>query len=416
LDELQKKYEEDKKWISSTGLDEHGISNTVGVCEVLLQRYADTLCRKWIREGYNEEGARALVEKEVIRQGKNSVGNRVWQIRRNKLQEFRHWLVEEGKFVNVTDAARLIGLNVSSTRHGLTHILPDLQEKEISYRVDEGASHADAAISVEKTCCRMGYNSSGENVWQFHEDFVPAVIHRLEFISAHNAKAFRQKYGITAHINTTSKAIENIYYRHLESSQQEVASGFCARREVEQNIAVFGVSRKGNCTWLIHPDYIDELKAEIPRVTQEEKKWTSASRLPKHHINVRPHTANLALAYLFESKVKSLVSSGKTNDEAKAEISSNAIRLSHPDNKAPLWEIHESFLGELRDLLASPRESWIEAAWKIARRDARLALHSTNREGNPISTLQDRMESGREAHKRTWVERVVPSSKDRLTR
>lgn len=411
LQELAAAHAEDKRWISSTGLDTHGISNTVDVCEILLQRYADSLRKELTRKGYDEDAADNLVEKEAVRRGRNAVRNQVWQLHRNKLDEFKQWLVEESKFVSVTDAPRMIDLKVRSTRHGLSHILPDMQSKEIAYRTEEGASQPDAAVSVERECCRMGFNFSNENVWQFHEGYAPAIIHRLEFISAHNAKTLGKDYQITAHVDTISKAVENIYNRHLEEAHHEVAPGACPKRNVEENIALFGSSRKGNQTWLIHPDYMDELRAEIPKVIDEQKKWTSASALSKHRIIVPPETANLALAYLFEKMVKRKMLGGLGKDEAKAEISAHEIRLSYPKNKAPIWEIHESCLGDLRELLTAPRSDWIDEAWKLARREARQALNNGSGVGSVIDVLGDRMRSGRGRYERTWAERVMPRSK-----
>ncbi len=392
---------ENKQWISATGLKQHGINKKLERLELMLEDYAKSKASVLMDQGAHEDVAKAKVEKEYVREGKNRMGRKTMQLHREKLEDFKDWLKEQEAWLSSSNPKALSANGITTWGASVERILSELHATEINFLVSEGIPRSKAEYQVESTIVRLGHNADGKQVWQIHASSADLLKDRLEFVSTINTTRMADEAGITVSTETMNKVAEELYNLEIKERVNAGMTENEACREVNRKKITYGITVTGKEAWQVHPELMPRMKGLI----EEEKQWSSASNLAKHGIGARGPTINLACAYLFDLKVKNLQQKGMSNEEAKENVSSKSIRLTHPsDGRHPIWEVHETALEDLKELLASP-EQWMQDALKIAKREARNALNSSS--GDPLDALGDRVKSGRNKFSPTWAARVV---------
>lgn len=409
LKALEKKRKDDKCWTSAGNLREH-FSCSVEMTEALIQRYANHCRGMLVQAGVVADLAEYKVDKEVASLRKNANGMIAWHIHNERIEDFKAWARQDReKWVSATDRARLRDLKIPGGG-GLSPIIEDLYLKDISYLTENGESPEKARLIVETVSWRQGINSHFQEVWQFHKDMVPVLQRRMEFVGATNNSKLLNEYGISAHRETVKKAMQNLHEKEIQDRIGQGMDPIDARKDVEQNIVVCGKTAKGTQTWMVHPDYIPALKIEIGEI----KSWISAvnSRL-QSECGIKERDSGiitLAMAYLHSKEVKAKEKSGMEKDTARQWVEDHAFRLNTNIGKSPLWEMHKSYMPQLKTLVDSPDRGWIADAKPLMAKEARTSITNGQAIGKPIETYFSLRGKGSKSAKPSWIERLDPQN------
>lgn len=343
----------DRNWVSwAYFFKEKNISCTQDAIEREIQRFGDYKTRQFVMEdGMSPDNAKREVEMDWVRVGKNRFRNLVWQVRRDKVDQYMDWHREEERWINPTMGVRCRELGIYHDDHGIEHVLPDLFRREVSYLTQDGMEEEKARYEVEKHKCRIGTNTRNDISWQFHEGYASVLNKRMEFltpsllvaavrnfhhysdpqdgdrwIDSLREKARQKRYGQIRHIlenvsltqgeffgrEKISEAIESIYAQEVEKRRANGMSWAAATREVEENIAVYGYNFKGGLSWQFDVSSLPNVLEKLNEMEEERKSWCSASHtmLKARKIADNQDIVNLALAYLYNKEIDDRVSNG----------------------------------------------------------------------------------------------------------
>lgn len=440
--EEQAKEKNDRNWVSwAYFFKEENISWTQDAIEREIRRFGEYKSRQFVMDGgMTPDDAKREVEENWVRLGKNRQRKIVWQVRKDKVDEYMNWHREEERWINPTMWVRCRGVGICHDFKGIEHVLPDLFRREVSYLTQEGMEEEKAKYEVEKRKCRIGVNTHNDTSWQFHADYAPLLAKRMEFLSPSllvaairnfhhysdpetgdewieglREKPRRERYEQIRQIlenvhpgdgeffgrEKIAQAIEDIYTQELQTRLDGGMSPSAAARDVEENIAVHGYNYRGALSWQFDSSVLTKVLERLEEREKEKNAWCSASptMLETRNIGEGQDIVNLALAYLHHQEIEDRVSRGMAPDEAQADVENNLIRLGLPrGSNVPVWQYHENFEPALKLFLRAPRD-WVLKAFEIEERAGREALS--------LETDVSLESGAAEALRKKWKERVA---------